>query len=52
MILRWRQMYHEFECDLNKYYSNWLLKHRFYIKQHEAFHLFKPFIKTEYEPSL
>ena len=41
-------MYHEFECDLSKYYSNWLWRHRFYIK----FHLSKPFIKTEYEPSL
>ena len=43
-------MYHEFECDLSKYYSNWLWRYRFYIKQYEAFHLSKPFIKTEYEP--
>ena len=45
-------MYYEFECDLSKYYSNWLWRHRFYIKQYEAFHLSKPFIKTEHEPSL
>ena len=41
-----------FECHLNKYYSNWLWSHRFYIKQYEALHLYKPFIKTENEPSL
>ena len=45
-------MYHEFECDLSKYYSNWLWGRRFYMKQYETFHLSRPFIKTEYEPSL
>ena len=39
-----------FECDLNKYYSNWLWRHGFYIKQHEALYLPKPFITTENEP--
>ena len=39
-----------FECDLNKYYSNWLWSHQLYLKQYEALHLSKYFIKTENEP--
>ena len=40
-----------FERELSRHYSN-QRRHRFYIKQSEAFHLSKPFIKTENELSL
>ena len=40
------------ESDLDKYYSNWLWRHQFYVKQNEAFHLSKPIIKAEHEPSI
>ena len=41
-----------FECNLNKYYWNWLWKHRLCLKQYEAMHLSKRFIKQENEPLL